>query len=444
MAVSLTAALAPPPRRKLGFAALTTVSAELKLTPSRTRVLAIAADGTVRSAQKLAAEAGVSEGVVRALAAAGGLASVPLGPDRRCLAAAPSAASADPLAGVGWLQGAQRTVAADLVGRVRRGGFGVVLLDGVTGSGKTDTYFAAIAATLEQGRQVLVLLPEIALGVEWQTRFEARFGYRPAEWHSDLTGAERRDTRRSVAEGEAGVVVGARSALFLPFTDLGLVIVDEEHDASFKQEDGVAYHARDMAIVRASLNRIPAILVSATPSLETVVNVEQHRYTRLALPERHGGAVPPEIESIDLRRFPPPRQRFLSPVLVDAVRRTLEAGEQALLFLNRRGYAPLTLCRTCGHRMSCPNCTAWLVEHRLQGRLLCHHCGHSEQLPMVCPACETPHSFAPCGPGVERLAEEVAVLFAGARVGVMASDLLPGPRAAAALLAEIERRVSTW
>ncbi|HYM02866.1 MAG TPA: primosomal protein N', partial [Stellaceae bacterium] len=293
-------------------------------------------------------------------------------------------------------------------------------------------------AAIERGSQALVLLPEIALSAQWLQRFAERFGAPPAQWHSDLSHRERRSTWRGVAEGKISVVVGARSALFLPFPKLGLIVVDEEHDSSFKQEDGVVYHARDMAVVRASLAKVPIVLVSATPSVETTVNVEQHRYERLHLPARHGAATLPEIRVIDMRRERPERQRFLAPPLVAALGETLAAGEQAMLFLNRRGYAPLTLCRACGFRLQCPNCTAWLVEHRFLGRLQCHHCGHSEPLPPLCPNCGEAASFAACGPGVERLAEEVASRFPAARLAVMASDTLIGPRSAAELVKSVE------
>jgi len=314
----------------------------------------------------------------------------------------------------------------------------VTLLDGVTGSGKTEVYFQAIAAALEAGRQALVLLPEIALGVQSLDRFVRRFGVRPAEWHSDLTPAERRHTWRGVAEGRLPVVVGARSALFLPFPKLGLIVIDEEHDPSYKQEDGVIYHARDMGVVRGSLSRLPVVLVSATPSLETVVNVEQGRYRRLHLPERHAGAAVPDVRVIDMRRQKLERQRFLAPPLVAALDATLQAGEQAMLFLNRRGYAPLTLCRNCGHRFQCSNCTAWLVEHRFVRELQCHHCGHLEKTPEFCPACGAAGTLAACGPGVERLAEEVSARFPAARLAVMASDTLSGPRAVAELVRGVE------
>ena len=271
-----------------------------------------------------------------------------------------------------------------------------------------------------------MLLPEIALSAQWLQRFARRFGAAPPQWHSDLGHAERRDTWRAVASGEARLVVGARSALFLPFHELGLIVVDEEHDQSFKQEEGVIYQARDMAVVRASLAKIPIVLVSATPAVETQVNVDEGRYGRLHLPARHGSARLPEIRLLDLRRTPPERRSFLAPPLLEAMRTTLEAGEQTMLFLNRRGYAPLTLCRQCGFRLNCPNCTAWLVEHRFHRRLQCHHCGHAESLPPLCPNCGAAGSFAACGPGVERVAEEVALKFPKARAAVMASDTLPG------------------
>jgi primosomal protein N' (replication factor Y) len=314
------------------------------------------------------------------------------------------------------------------------------LLTGVTGSGKTEVYFEAIAATLRAGRQALVLLPEIALSTQWLARFRNRFGVAPALWHSELTSRTRRDTWRAVAEGEARVLVGARSALFLPFPDLGLIVVDEEHETAFKQEEGVVYHARDMAVVRARLCEAACVLASATPSLESVTNAETGRYAALHLPARHGGADMPDVELVDLRRTPPERGRFLSPPLVEAVSATLARGEQAMLFLNRRGYAPMTLCRACGHRLRCPNCTAWLVEHRAQRRLQCHHCGHVEAPPEACPQCGAAHATVPIGPGVERVLEEAASLWPEARRLVMASDTIPGPAASAAAAQSIQDR----
>ncbi len=401
----------------------------LRLTPARRRVLQVLADGPPRPGSELAREAGCSMAVLKPLVAAGLIEPVALPPP-------PFAVPDRHRAGV-VLTPDQRAAAEALVMKVNAGGFTATLLDGVTGSGKTEVYFEAVAAALAAGRQVLVLLPEIALSAQWLDRFAARFGTRPAEWHSDLTQARRRRTWRAVACGEARVVVGARSALFLPYPDLGLIVVDEEHETAYKQEEGVIYHARDMAVVRAHLGRIPIVLVSATPSLETVVNAEAGRYDRLHLPERVGGAVLPHIEAVDLRAAPPPRGRFLSPALTDALTGTLAAGEQAMLFLNRRGYAPLTLCRRCGHRLQCPHCTAWLVEHRLAGRLKCHHCGHEAVLPAQCPSCAAEASFVACGPGVERVAEEAAALLPEARLAVMASDLIHGPAEAEALVRRV-------
>ena len=402
-----------------------------RLTATRRRVLAVFGGTEALPAALLAQEAGCTTGVIRAMADVGLLIETRLPP--RPLRPVPDWRLPFPAFSDDQAEAAEAIVAA-----VRARRYETILLDGVTGSGKTEVYFKAIAAALEAGRQVLVLLPEIALGAQWHRRFERQFGAPAAAWHSDLRPAERRGVWRDVGEGRAKVVVGARSALFLPFTDLGLIVVDEEHDASFKQEEGVIYHARDMAVVRASLEAVPIVLASATPSLESLVNAERGRYRRLVLPDRHGGAELPKVTLIDLRDDKPDRQHFVAPSLIDALKETLAAGEQAMLFLNRRGYAPLTLCRTCGHRMQCPNCTAWLVEHRFMGRLICHHCGHAERPPEICPACEDKHSFAPCGPGVERLAEEITRRFPDARIAVMASDTLVGPQAVAELVARVQ------
>ena len=435
MAMSVPDALEPA-RSLAGFVLTDAGRAALAaddaaLTKPRRRVLEAAAAAATATAPDLAERAACGAGVVRALASLGLLRAVAL--PRRVTPLAPDFRR-EGLA----LSGAQQEAARDLAGLVAGDGFSVTLLDGVTGSGKTEVYFAAIAACLASGQQALVLLPEIALSAQFLARFAARFGAPPALWHSELRHAQRRDTWREIAEGKAPVVVGARSALFLPFPDLGLIVVDEEQDTSYKQEEGVIYHARDMAVVRGSLAKRPVILVSATPSLETLVNVEQGRYRRLHLPARYGDARMPEIRVVDMRRNPPERQRFLSPPLVKALTETLAACEQAMLFLNRRGYAPLTLCRVCGHRLECPNCTAWLVEHRLLGQLQCHHCGHAEPLPALCPSCGEAKSFVPCGPGIERLSEEVALRFPEARLGVMASDTLTGPHAAETLIHAVE------
>jgi len=317
-------------------------------------------------------------------------------------------------------------------------GFQTFLLDGVTGSGKTEVYFEAIAEALRLGRQTLVLLPEIALTEPFLRRFEARFGHQPVAWHSDLRQSQRRRAWRAIATGEAKVVVGARSALFLPYRNLGLIVVDEAHEASFKQEDGVMYHARDVAVMRGHFEGCPVILASATPAIETQQQVTLGRYRELKLPRRFGEAVMPDIAAIDMLADPPPRGRWLAPTLVKAIEETLERKEQVLLFLNRRGYAPLTLCRHCGHRFQCPNCTAWMVEHRLMARLQCHHCGHVMPPPKACPECKEEDSLVPCGPGVERIADEVAALFPDARRAIVTSDTIWSPARAADFVARME------
>ena len=417
MAMSVPAALEPPSARtayRLGQGEAP------RMTDARCRVLALLRDGPPRTATQIAREAGVGAGVVRGLAALGAIEAVSV----RDVAtfSRPDTHRPGPT-----LSTAQRTAAQALREAVGADAFSVTVLDGVTGSGKTEVYFEAIAAALDVDHQVLVMLPEIALSAQWLARFRARFGVNPAVWHSELGTRRRRETWRAVAEGRAQVVVGARSALWLPFRSLGLIVVDEEHDAAFKQEDGVIYHARDIAVVRARFEDCPAVLVSATPALETIVNVEGGRYAQVRLPDRHGGAQLPAIETVDLRETPPARGTWLAPPLRAALAETLEAGEQALLFLNRRGYAPLTLCRACGHRFHCPNCSAWLVEHRFAGTLDCHHCDYRRPLPEACPACEAEDRFAACGPGVERLAEEVDGTFPGARWAVLTSDTVRGP-----------------
>jgi primosomal protein N' (replication factor Y) len=388
-----------------------------RMTGARARVLQLLADGMVRGKSEAAREAGVSAGVIDGLIDEGTLQTIVLPPE-------PVAEKPDPDFTQSEFTADQSAAAAALKATVAEGGYTVTLLDGVTGSGKTEVYFEAVADTIRAGRQSLILMPEIALTAQFLDRFAARFGTRPAEWHSELTPRRRARTWKAVADGEVSVVVGARSALFLPYADLGLIVVDEEHDPAYKQEDGVHYHARDMAVVRGHIAKIPVILSSATPSIETEVNARRGRYRRLSLPERFGGARLPSVEAIDLRRAPPPRGRFISPVLAEAVKTALERKEQALLFLNRRGYAPLTLCRACGFRFSCPNCDAWLVDHRFRKQLVCHHCGFAMPHPRECPNCKAADSYVAVGPGVERLEEEVRALFPEARVLVLSSDLV--------------------
>jgi len=325
------------------------------------------------------------------------------------------------------LSAVQKNAAEMLAESVRARAFAPILLDGVTGSGKTEVYFEAIAEAIRAGAQTLILLPEIALTQPFLERFSARFGCVPVAWHSDLTPAQRRRAFRAIANGDAQVIVGARSALFLPYPKLGLIVVDEAHEVSFKQDEGVPYHARDVAVMRARFEAIPVVLATATPALETRQQVAVGAYRELKLPSRYGGAVMPTISTLDLTREPPPRGRWLAPPLVRALTATLDKREQSLLFLNRRGFAPLTLCRTCGHRFQCPNCTAWMVEHRAIHRLQCHHCGYTTPPPRACPECADEDTLVACGPGVERIAEEVALLFPEARRAVATSDTLSSP-----------------
>jgi primosomal protein N' (replication factor Y) (superfamily II helicase) len=388
-----------------------------RMTAARERVLALLAHGLARGKRDVAEEAGVSSGVIDGLVDEGTLESLVLPPD-------PVARAPDPDFLLPDFTPAQREAAHALCETVARGGYHVTLLDGVTGAGKTRVYFEAVAEIIRRGKQALVLVPEIALTTQFLDRFAERFGVRPAEWHSQLSQRLRARTWNAVATGSVSVIVGARSALFLPYADLGMIVVDEEHDAAYKQEDGARYHARDMAVVRARGADIPIVLVSATPSVETEVNARRGRYARVHLPERFGSGPLPTIEAIDLRAEGPPRGRFIAPHLAHAVSHALESGEQALLFLNRRGYAPLTLCRRCGFRLACPNCDAWLVEHRFRRRLVCHHCGFSMPLPLQCPHCQAADRFVAVGPGVERLEQEAAELFPGSRILVLSSDLV--------------------
>jgi primosomal protein N' (replication factor Y) len=405
------ATAAPAPK----FGVRKTGKSPERLTPARSRVLAALADGVVSAKSALAAAAGCGGGVVDGLVDDGALEVVALPPE-------PVAAVPNPDFAASLLEPDQDLAARALVAAVEAHAFKPFLLEGVTGSGKTEVYFEAVAAALRVGRQSLILMPEIALTAQFLDRFAARFGARPAEWHSGITPRQRERLWGACASGEARVVVGARSALFLPFAELGLIVVDEEHEAAYKQEDGITYHARDMAVVRARLERAPIALASATPSLETRVNAERGRYAWLRLEARFGARAMPELSAIDLRREGPPRGRWIAPRLVAGIEAGLASGEQSLLFLNRRGYAPLTLCRACGHRFQCPNCSAWLVEHRFRKALVCHHCGHNERRPEICPACSEVDSLAACGPGVERVAEEAAALFPEARLLVLSSD----------------------
>ena len=390
-----------------------------RLTAARGRVMEMAADGQAWTRPGLAHAAGVSSSVIDGLRAQGVFETVSIPP--RPLVAAP-----DPTFGRATLTDGQAEAAEHLRKKAGDDAFSVTLIDGVTGSGKTEVYFEAVASALESGKQVLILIPEIALTQAFLERFHDRFGAKPAEWHSDLAPKKRERVWRQVAEGQLRVVAGARSALFLPFRELGLIVIDEEHDPAYKQEDRVFYNARDMGVVRGHIGGFPVVLASATPSLESRVNANQGRYERIVLSSRFADAALPDLATIDMRKAAPQRGGFLSPVLIEEMKKTLARGEQSLLFLNRRGYAPLTLCRVCGHRFQCPDCSSWLVEHRFRRQLVCHHCGYNEPRPEACPECGTLDHLVACGPGVERITEEVDQLFPDARTIMLSSDMMGG------------------
>ncbi len=405
------------PREQVAYRA--SGAAPKRMTPQRARVLEIARDGFAMRAAELADAASVGTSVVKALVKDGALEAVALPALKRFQ-------EPDLNAGGYTLNKDQQEAAQALRAVVAQRQHKVMLLDGVTGSGKTEVYFEAMAAALVSGAQVLLLLPEIALTQTFIARVEQRFGSEPAQWHSDVRPRERERVWRGVADGSAKIVVGARSALFLPWKRLGLIVVDEEHEGAYKQDDGVTYHARDMAVLYGSIAKFPVVLSSATPSLESLVNVDRGRYGVVKLKDRHGRPELPEIGLIDMKAEKIETGNWLSDPLVAQVSATLASGDQALLFLNRRGYAPLTLCRACGHRLECPNCAASLVEHRFKRQLMCHHCGHLEPVPKACPACGAEGKLAPVGPGVERLAEEATRRFPEARIAILSSDLSRG------------------
>ncbi|MDI7775569.1 primosomal protein N' [Asticcacaulis sp. EMRT-3] len=323
-------------------------------------------------------------------------------------------------------------------------GFAPVLLDGVTGSGKTEVYLESVADVLrdDPDAQVLILLPEIALTQAVMGRLQARFGVEVAQWHADIANSGRRRIWEGVAEGRVRLVVGARSALFLPYRRLGLIVIDEEHDGSYKQEEGTRYHARDLAVFRARLDGAMVIMASATPSLETLTNAQTGRYGWIRLEQRHGTARLPDIGLIDMKAHPPEKNRWLSDPLVAEIQATLQRGEQVMLFLNRRGYAPLVLCKACGEKMTSPKTDSWLVEHRgssgSSGRLVCHLTGFSMRKPKACPHCGAVDSLMGVGPGVERILEEVTERFPEARAEIFSSDTTPDPGTSASLIRRIE------
>jgi primosomal protein N' (replication factor Y) len=404
-----------------------------RMTEARQRVLEKARLLGGATPTELAEAAGVSASVVKALQGIGVLEAFNVDTD-------PPFDPPDPERSGAVLTGEQTDAVRQLQAGIGRDGYAAFLLDGVTGSGKTEVYFEAIAEALraDPDRQVLVLLPEIALTQAILSRFEARFGAAPAPWHSGMTPKDRRRTLREVLHGRARIVIGARSALFLPFRKLKLIIVDEEHDGSYKQEDGVTYHARDLAVMRAKLEEAVIVLASATPALETVVNAEAGRYTRLRLAARPGASRLPDVELVDLRKMAPARGRWLSPHLEQALSETLASGEQSLLFLNRRGYAPLVICKACGEKLKTPGTEHWLTEHRYSGRLICHLTGYSIPKPAACPNCGAADSLMGVGPGVERVAEEVRTLLPSARIEIFSSDTASGGEAIRSMVDRME------
>lgn len=421
MVLSAPQALLPPRRIKAFVNAFDMQKQGVKLTPGRKRVLDYLADNKTRTVQEIIEFARATPAIIRGLQRSGLIDSVAI-TEKNLIETHKTKKVITPVFNL-----EQGKAVSKLLNSLREQTFNVSLIDGVTGAGKTEVYFEAISEVLKKEKQVLILLPEIALSQPFLTRFETRFGFRPGQWHSDLSGKIRNQTWRAVFEGEVSVVVGARSALFLPFSKLGLIVVDEEHETGFKQADGVKYQCRDMAVARARAGQFSAVLVSATPSLETLINFEQGRYNRIPLKSRYGAADLPEVKAIDLGKSNLIKGQWITKRLVDEISETLERKEQTILFLNRRGYAPLNLCRACGHRLECPNCSAWLVEHKSISRLQCHHCDYAITMPSSCFKCGAIDSFHAVGPGVERLEEEVRFRFPSARISVASSDTLSGP-----------------
>ena len=297
-----------------------------------------------------------------------------------------------------------------------------IVLEGVTGSGKTEVYFEAIERVIKKNMQALIMLPEISLTPQLELRFKERFGFTPDIWHSKITEKKRKNTWHRCYQGEPLIVVGARSSLFLPFKYLGIIVVDEEHDLSFKQEDNIRYQARDLAIVRSQLEKFPIILSSATPSLETQNNIQKKKFTHVYLPGQFSGLELPKIELINMQNEKLEKNKWISSKLITQLKNCIQKGEQALLFLNRRGYSPLCLCAECGHRYQCDHCSSWLVMHRNKKRLLCHHCGTIYSVNPTCPNCSKKETIKLIGPGVERLAEEIKDFFSEYNIGIMSSD----------------------
>lgn len=342
----------------------------------------------------------------------------------------------------------EQSVAADAIGgSIDSGGFSVFLLDGITGSGKTQVYFDAAWRAYKKGQSVLLMMPEIALTAQFMSRYQKRFGAPPVIWHSNLTSARRREIWRGVLRGDIRMVVGTRSALFLPWKNLGLIVVDEEHDGSYKQEDMGNYHARDMAILRAKIAGFPVVLASATPSAETLQNVSVGKYKALKLTSRFGGATLPKIETIDMRQNRPEDYKikedsedvqtgYLSNALCLEIQKTLDSGQQVMLFINRRGFAPIIQCKKCGWVATCDDCSVGMTYHKRVGKLLCHMCGRMEALPDKCPVCGDKVSMR--GAGLEKIQEEVNIKFPSARTALVSSDTMVSRQALERLVKKME------
>ena len=408
--------------------------AKLKNSDARWRVIDFLKGGHIFARSEIAQGAGVSDSVVKTLIESGVLREV-LQEDKKEFA--------QPICGFQKVKlNSEQQKAADFLCAKTGEGFGVTLLNGVTGSGKTEVYFEAVEKAFAAGKQVLIMVPEIGLTSQWLGRFEKRFGVRPCEWHSALTPKERVDNWKAVINNEVKIIIGARSALFLPFASLGLIVVDESHDASFKQEDVVNYQGRDMAVVRAMYEQLHIILSTATPDLETIYNVDNGKYDEVKLISRYAAAQMPEVKIIDLKKDKPIKGEWgtswLAPSLCEKLKANLTKGEQSVLFLNRRGYAPLVICRDCGHKIECPHCSAWLTEHKRAGKLVCHHCGYMIDIPSVCPDCHSSEGLCACGPGVERIAEEVKYRLPEARVKVLSSDFVTNFKEVQAIIKEME------
>jgi len=399
------------------------------LTPKRLAVVKAFEKSSSLSGADLKKISGVSDATIRAMVQAGQLLSCSLESPAPCYIYARIHLSPN-----------QEKAAQEIYKAIDQGLYQTFLLDGVTGSGKTEVYLACTARTLDLGKQTLILLPEISLTSQLIQRFEKNFGSKPYIWHSDMSPTQRHKTWQAIVQGEAKVVVGARSALFLPYKNLGLIVVDEEHDSSYKQEDGVTYHGRDMAIVKGYIEKIPIVLGSATPSLESYIHAKSGKYKHLILKSRHGAALMPDNHLIDMRTEKKgSKPQWISPPLVQAIQERIDKKEQCLLFLNRRGYAPLTLCHQCGHRVCCPDCSSWLVTHKSKNRLACHHCGFKRLLPRLCPNCQKEDSFIPCGPGVERIAEEIHSLFPSLHLALMDRDNIKTPKDLDKVLTQIHK-----